>query len=106
MSNLEVGDIVFKHQYSSIYYVGKIDRVTNTIAFVGNRKFKRKRKDAEKSITQIPNVSCSEWYFVPDKKDIEEYNKQRIKTFVENFNYSKLSDEDLLNVYEIIKPQK
>ena len=106
MKNLEVGDIIFKRHYNSVYYVGKIDRVTNTIAFVGKQKFKRERRDSEKSITQIPYVSYGAWYFIPDKKDIEEYNKQRIKTFVENFNYSKLSDDDLSKVYEIIKSQK
>jgi hypothetical protein len=46
MRTLEVGDKIYRIQYGRTAFFGTIDRVTKTMAFIENIKFKRKFLDS------------------------------------------------------------
>lgn len=94
---LEVGDTILKRHFGSISLVGKVDRVTNTTAFIGDSKYKRELGQTSKTVTSIPRTQCSSaWLFVADENDILIY-------FVVNFNYKILSFDKMREIRDIIK---
>ena len=105
MSNLlEVGDTILKRHFGSISLVGKIDRVTNTTAFIDNSKYKRELGHKSKTVTSIPRSKYSSaWLFVADENDLAELRKQSLIYFVVNFDYSKLSYDKICDICDVIK---
>ena len=57
---LEVGDELYYHEAlnSEKMYAGKIDRVTNTLAFIGSKKIKRRY------IQGTTEPGHGEWHFI------------------------------------------
>ena len=104
MSNLlEVGDILLKRHFGQLSLVGEINRVTNTIAFIGDSKYKREMSQT-KTVTSIPRENYSSaWIFVADENDMIELSKQNLISFVVRFDYSKLSYDKMVEIRDIIK---
>lgn len=101
---LEVGDTILKRHFGSISLVGKVDRVTNTTAFIGDSKYKRELYQTNKTVTSIPRTQCSSaWLFVADENDMVELRKQNLIYFVVNFNYKILSFDKMREIRDIIK---
>ena len=100
---LEVGDILLKRHFGQLSLVGEIDRVTNTIAFIGDSKYKREMSQ-NKTVTSIPRENYSSaWIFVADENDMIELRKQNLISFVVRFDYSKLSYDKMVEIRDIIK---
>jgi hypothetical protein len=101
---LEVGDTILKRHFGSISFVGKVDRVTNTTAFIGDSKYKRELGQTNKTVTSIPRSQYSSaWLFVADENDLSELRKQNLIYFVVNFDYKTLSFEKMVEIRDIIK---
>ena len=100
---LEVGDIILKLHFGQISYVGEVDRITNTIAFIGNSKYKRELGSG-KTVSSMPRMNYSSaWLYVADENDMIELRKQNLISFVVNFDYKTLSFEKMVEIRDIIK---
>ena len=111
---LEVGDELYYHEAlnSEKMYAGKIDRVTNTLAFIGSKKIKRRY------IQGTTEPGHGEWHFItyylltPEIKD--EIRLGQIKRKKVNYVYAwgarnlkqairELTDSQLDRIVEILK---
>ena len=100
---LEVGDTLLKCHFGQLSFLGEIDRVTKTTAFIGYSKYKREMPN-DKSVVPIPRDNYSSaWIFVADENDMIELRKQNLISFVVRFDYSKLSYEKMVEIRDILK---
>ena len=101
MNCLEIGTEIFCRRYDNSSYFGKIDRVTNTLAFCGTKKFKRQYKG-----NWIDEVGREKWattsYFIPSESDKIELKKRTLINKVVKFDYSKLSFDKICEIHEIL----
>ena len=99
---LETDTDIFCRTYGTMSYFGKIDRVTDKFAFVGNTKFIREYNG--NWLDQVPREKWSTTsYFIPTENDIIEFKKQQLIRFITNFDYSKLSLDKMVEIRDIIK---
>jgi hypothetical protein len=102
MKKVELGDMIFRSQYSSVSKAGVIDRVTEKFAFIGSTKFNR--YFSNKYFVSVPRTQWSTtYYFIPTIEDIKEYNHQNRVYFLSKFDFSKLESEKIETIYQIVK---
>ena len=98
---LEVGDIVFEKQGTSLRRL-KIERVTRTQAIIGSIKLKREVTNSW--LNEIGGSIWSRTSFYLSTPELEsEYQRQKLLNRVSRFDYSHLSNEELTTVLLVIK---
>ena len=105
MEELKVGDEIYSKHYSKLSFVGKVERVTKTMAFTKNDKFKREIRNGKHVNIIGRDTWSSASYFLPSESDKVELKYQIKQSYVANFKYSELNPEKIERIFEIIRPK-
>lgn len=102
---LKVGDRIYKMRWGSISNIFKIDRVSNTLAFSGNRKFKK----VYSSSYHIELIGRDEWdnttYALENSEMKAKLHRQNLLNRISKTKFETLSDEQLQAIENIINTQ-
>ena len=101
MNQLEIGTEIFCRNYGDDRFFGKIDRVTNTMAYCGSKKFKRGYDSYWLNEVGRPRWNTAS-YFIPSENDKIELKRRTLINKVVNFDYSKLSFDKICEIHEIL----
>ena len=115
---LEVGDeLYYTSKPGEMYYEGKIDRVTKTLAFIGDRKYRINLAGFGNGCTEHPGEFSfgARLYYLLDDEKKQELGKQQKRRKLENkvgeFFKSPyaavkvLSDSQLWRIIEILEEE-
>ena len=101
---LQVGDVLYSRQYGSIGTKFIIDRVTNTQAISGKKKFRR-NIGSNGYVKSIGEGSYSPSYYIENDELKEEYQRKKAITYLSSYNFSKLPTTVLLDVFNNLANQ-
>jgi len=102
---LEVGDKI------AVLFVGKIkriitiERVTKTLAFCEDKKFRRSYDGGRVMVVPHNSFSATKYKLATDEH-FKEYEKFKKLNFIRNFYFSTLSTEKLTKIYNILKQEE
>ena len=99
---LQTGDYIFRSHFGQKTEIGKVTRVTNNFAFVGDRKFIRSIS-GDRNVVTSPSVYSSVRYFIPTDDEIREYKISEDYRRLSAYNFLDLPHEKILKILEIIK---
>lgn len=98
---LDIGDVIYASQYSSTTSKYTIDRVTDTTAFAGRSKFRRRTQG--RHVQESPKQTWGASYEIESPELKAAYQRALMVGKLKGILWSKLPDADLSAVWEIVK---
>ena len=99
---LEVGDKIAVLFVGEIKRIITIERVTKTLAFCEDKKFRRSYYGGRLMVVPHNSFSATR-YELATAEHVERYEKRKKVDFIRNFPFSILPTEKLNQVYNILK---
>lgn len=102
IKTLKIGDKIYNEQYGTITGLYIIDRLSNTMAFSKNTKFKLEISN----YNTVKRVGDSTWgsgtYFIATPEIEEKFFRQQTIYKIKNFNFSTLTTDEIRIIKNII----